>query len=240
MMFRTKLVPTLLWMAVTGLFFLTTAAFQYQKDTDDNCTERQVEDCTKSETVWFQCPITCSNHLFREGTMKEVPVDEDPEDFFQMQVTKQNGNTLELQDFEGYVTLYAVIPLMPGMAQFYYEMLEHVQTIFPYTVETLVAPYITTSTVGNNNNNNNVVTITPHKEPKTILLKEEKEPTPVLEYLMNAEIVAGNDDTDLLMDRVTIFIVTVDGMFIERLTSPTMRLLERRVSVFLMQFKTEL
>jgi hypothetical protein len=29
-------------------------------------------------------------------------------------------------------------------------------------------------------------------------------------------------------------------MFIERLTSPTMRLLERRVSVFLMQFKTEL
>jgi hypothetical protein len=169
--------------------------------------------------------------------MKGVPVDKDPEDFFRMQVTKQNGNTLELEDFEGYVTLYAVIPLMPGMAQFYYEMLEHVQTIFPYTVETLVAPYITSSNVRNNNND---VTITPHKEPKTILLQVEKEPTPVLEYLMNAEIVAGNDDTDLLMDRVTIFIVTVDGMFIERLTSPTMRLLERRVSVFLMQFKTEL
>ena len=153
----------------------------------------------------------------------------DPEIFFQMQVTKQDGKSLDLEDFEGYVTLYATIPLIPGMSQFYYEMLEHVQGIFPYTIETLVAPYNISLA------DEVCVSITPRQEPKTILLKEVIEPSPVLEYLVNAEIVAGNDEAALLLDRVTIFIVSTDGVYIERLISPTMPLLERRVSVFLMQ-----
>jgi hypothetical protein len=145
-----------------------------------------------------------------------------------MQVTKQNGDILELEDFEGYVTLYAIIPLMQGMAQFYYEMLEHVQLIFPYTVEVLVAPY---------NVGRSEVKIKPHEKPKTILLKEEKEPTPMMAYLNQAKTTHGNVENRLYFDRVTIFLVASDGMFVERVVSPTMSLLEQRISSFLKQLE---
>jgi len=32
--------------------------------------------------------------------------------------------------FEGYVTLLVVIPLFPGLAQYYYDMMEHIHTVF--------------------------------------------------------------------------------------------------------------
>ena len=154
----------------------------------------------------------------------------DPEEFFELQVTKANGDSPTLEDMEGYVTIFAVLPLLPGLATFYYELFEHVQAIFPYTVETLVLRY-------NVDGNDSATIQLQHSNPKTILLQATSENTEVLDYLLQSDVVAGNPDADLLLDRVTIFLVSSDGMFIEQLVTPTMPLLERRVSVFLKQLE---
>lgn len=214
-----------------------TAAFKYQHDADKSCSEHSVEECVTDEALWFKCPSTCSALLAKTGSMREVHGD--PEAFYELQVTKENGNTLELEDFEGYITLYAVVPLLPGMAQFYYEMLEHVQSIFPYTVQIIMAPLQVTNPF---QAEARTIKIKPHKKRKVIVLEEDSNPTSALEYLLKAQVVAGNDDADLPLDRVTIFMISLDGKFIEQLVSPTMTLLERRLSVFLKQldFTTDL
>jgi hypothetical protein len=205
----------------------TTTAFRYQVDTSEDCADK-LDECTTSDTVWFQCPISCNDPLHQEGTMFEVH--DDPQQIFSdLSVMRSNGKILSLEDYEGYVTLYAVVPLLPGMAQFYYELLEHVQAVYPYTVQTLIEPYITMETTTTS------ITITPHDEPKTILLEPAVRPTQVLDYMLNAPQVAGNPDTTFKLDRVTIWLISADGMFLERLNSPSMSLLERRVAVFLKQ-----
>ena len=162
-------------------------------------------------------------------------IHDDPEQFFDMSVAKKNGGkTLSLEDYEGYVTIYAIIPLIPGMSQFYYEVLEHVQTIYPYTIQTLIEPFQIT-TDGNSDDIN--IHIKEHEKPKTILLEETPRLTEVSNYLQNAPPVAGNPDVRFHSDRVTIFLVSADGIFVEKLNSPSMPLLERRIAVFLKQLE---
>jgi hypothetical protein len=234
MILRTRIFrhQLLLWMMTAAALWMSSSstvqvvAFQYKKDTEDNCADK-VDNCTKSDNLWFQCPISCSQNFEKEGSMAEVAVDEDPEEFYNLQVTKANGNIMELEDFEGYVTVYAILPLLPGMAQFYYELLEHVQSVYPYTVEMLVLPYRLEEEQD--------VTIQLHEKPKVTVLQETMRPTNVLDFIANAPIVAGNEETEFFVDRVTVWLVSVDGRFFERLVSPTVTLLEQRIPVFLKQ-----
>jgi hypothetical protein len=226
----------------------TTEAFQYQQDTYEHC-EEEVAACTKSPTFWYQCPITCSKALALEVSIFEVK-EGDPEDLYRLQVTKHEHDgtsKLELEDFEGYVTMYAVLPLLPGMAQFYYELLEHVQGIYKYTVQTLVEPHkvvpdvVVDDSTNSNDDDDDMSILEPLPNAKTILLQpsQNNEASDLLQYMLEAgELMAGNDyGSTFHGDRVTIFLVSADGKFIERLISPTMTLLERRIAVFLKQLE---
>jgi hypothetical protein len=171
--------------------------------------------------------------LHVEGSMAEIH--NDPEALFQMSVTKSNGHELSLEDHEGYVTIFAVVPTkFPGMAKFYYDMLEHIGLIYPFTVQFLLLPWQTQDT-------NDPVDLESlfvqrrYPKPHVVLLEPASQPTNVLSYLLQADIVAGNDDALLKEDRVTTFLISSDGMYIERLLSPTITLLERRIAVYLQQ-----
>jgi hypothetical protein len=208
-------------------------AFQYKKDTLDDCSDRDKWECQTSPTLWFQCPTTCSQRLEVEGGMAELR--EDPQAFFQLTAAQANGKELSLEDYEGYVTVFAVIPATyPGMAKFYYDMLEHIASVYPFTVQFIVLPW---QSKDDPEEGGIDAVFAPHryKKPKVVLLEEvpaPARPTEALDYLLSAQIVAGNGDKSLKDDRVTIFLVTSDGMFVEKLISPTITLLERRLQFF--------
>ena len=209
-------------------------AFQYRKDTMENCSKRTKIECQESHTLWFECPVTCSEHLQRQGNIAEIF--DDPESFFELTVTKADGQKKSLEDYEGYVTVFSVIPsTFPGMSRFYYDVLEHIASVYPFTVQFVVLPWQSdgktdlNAAFGRNR----------YKNPRVVLLEEVRapaRPTEVLDYLLEAKITAGNNaDASLWDDRVTTFLVSADGMFLERLISPTITLLERRIAVYLQQ-----
>ena len=154
----------------------------------------------------------------------------DPESFYQLQFKTHEGKTFDLEDYEGFVTLFAAVPLLPGMSQYYYELIHHVQNIFPYTLETIVQPLNAYA------EEQNGIHIKPHTNTKVVLLKETTVSAGPLDYFLNQiHPIAGSESLDIFMDRVTFFIVSTDGKHIERLISPTMKMLERRLQVFLQE-----
>ena len=217
---------------VLTFFCLTTAASSailsstFDKDQREDCAHLKLK-CNKDEHVWLACPHTCTLFLEQEGGMARAV---DPESFYQLQFTTHDGKTFDLEDYEGYVTLFAAVPLLPGMSQYYYELIHHVQTIFPYTLETIVQPLHAEKT--------NSIHIKPHTNTKVVLLKETTESTSQLDYfLTQIRPVAGSESLDIRMDRVTFFIVSTDGRHVERLISPTMKMLERRVQFLLQELE---
>ncbi len=219
--------------AFAMLLLLTKShGFQYNKDTLVDCSDRTERDCQTSNTIWFQCPVSCSEKFHVEGSMAEIH--QDPEIFFQMEVTPAADSDLSLEDFEGYVTIYAVIPThFPGMAKFYYDMLEHIASVYPFTVQFLVLPW--QSQDDTTNDMNDLFALQRYQKRHAVILEPVFQPTTVLNYLLEAKIVAGNDNAYLKEDRVTIFLVSSDGIYVERLLSPTITLLERRIGVYLQQ-----
>jgi hypothetical protein len=207
--------------------------------------------------MWYSCPISCAKYLELEGCMAEQRTD--PEQLYELHAKRSDVVSMSLEENEGYVTLYAVIPMLPGMAQYYYNAIEHIANIYKYTLVAMILPYydddqsttsspsssilqsITDKTLGENtsNNNNNK-----KKKTKSILLEGHKRgenvPNPVLEYLLSREVVAGNfnlnknnNNESILMTTPNIFLISHTGMFIERMVSPTMEMIERRLKVHL-------
>jgi len=157
--------------------------------------------------------------------------------------------TLSLEDYEGYVTVFATVPTSySGMAYFYLSMLEHIASVYPFTVQILLQP------LDERDGDDETCTATPGRwDPATdeeyrkkstngggrrvILLEPTAHSIPILEYVVQAEITAGSPSSTLRSDRVTVFIISYDGRFIERLISPTITELERRIAVHLLQLE---
>ena len=218
------------WACLLLTFFCSTAASSavlnstFDKDQREDCNELK-QKCTEDEEVWLACPLTCTIFLLQQGGMAQAI---DPESFYQLEFTTHEGKTFDLVDYEGYVTLFAAVPLLPGMSQYYYELIHHVQNIFPYTLETIVQPL--------HAEEQNGIHIKPHTNTPVVLLKETTVSAGQLDYFLNQiRPIAGSESLDIRMDRVTFFIVSTDGKHIERLISPTMKMLERRVQVFLQE-----
>jgi hypothetical protein len=218
------------WAGLLTFFCLAAASSAvpsstFDKDQREDCAHLKKK-CTKDETVWLACPHTCTLLLKQEGNMAQAM---DPESFYQLEFTTHEGKTFDLEDYQEYVTLFAVVPLLPGMSQYYYELVHHVQTIFPYILETIVLPL-------RGERKNHGIHIKPHTKTKVVLLKETTVSTSQLDYfLKQIRPIAGSESLDIRMDRVTFFIVSTDGKHVERLISPTMKMLERRVQVFLQE-----
>jgi Glutathione peroxidase len=121
---------------------ISVATFHWDKDTAEDCEERATAGrCFKDSTTFYQCPVTCSKDLRipDEAYMKQGETD-DGEAFWELEVTMTNGKKMSFERYEGYVVLIVVMPLMPGMSQYYYDMLEHIHKVYPFTIEILVFP----------------------------------------------------------------------------------------------------
>lgn len=214
---------------LVAMMFLTgsSSAFEFQHDYDKDQCKTAVKQCTKGSSTWYKCPISCSEYFEREGSMAEER--EDPEQFYQLEVTKSKGDTYSLEDNEGYITIFAVLPLLPGMAQYYYDAIEHMSHVYKYTLVPMILPYRTDRA--------NLALIQPVKIAKSMLLKtmstSDETNNDALNYLLSRPVAAGNNqDLELAKDRPTIFLISHNGMFIERLVAPTMETMERRVKVY--------
>ncbi|KAL3912017.1 MAG: hypothetical protein SGILL_007052, partial [Bacillariaceae sp.] len=167
------------------------------------------------------CPIACSTHLHEEGAMAEER--SDPEEFYLLETTRSDGKTMTLEDNEGYVTLFAVLPLLPGMAPFYYDAIEHMAEVYKYTLVPMILPIPV--------DGSDLKDLPSRPGAKSIVLEHGDESNPVLQYLLSRKMVAGNEGLQLTLDRPTVFLVSHTGMFIERLVTPTMEMMERRLKV---------
>ena len=230
--FFSPIITTLLLMMMM-LMMMATNGFEFQHDHDKEECQQNVDKCTTDNKMWYKCPITCSKHYEEEGLMAEER--SDPEQFYQLRVTKSNSNSndgqtvLPLEDNEGYLTLFAVLPVLPGMAQYYYDAIDHISSVYKYTLVPMILP------VTVNNNEQNEIEIQPSQNSKCILLQSEKEDTiksnTVLQYLLTRKPVAGNSQLEFTLDRPTIFLVSHTGMYVERIVAPTMEMMERRIKV---------
>jgi hypothetical protein len=90
-----------------------TLGFRFDQDTGENCTDR-TRDCSTDKTTYFECPITCAKALEPESgdTTSSGPLDD--EAFYDLQAKDANGNTINFEKFQGYVTVIAAIPLLQG------------------------------------------------------------------------------------------------------------------------------
>lgn len=208
-----------------GMIAPKAKAFNYHLDTG-SCGDVTDDECIQEGITFFNCPITCSKLLERPGSIARMDGG-----FFDQFVTQHDGERLSLEDFEGYVTLYAILPLVPSV-QYYYELLEHIQKIFPYTVEILVMPYHEAE-----EGDDDKVMIKQHENSKVIFLQQELRPD-LLFYLWESKVYGGDDNIKTApADRASIYVISTDGMFVERLISPSLADLERRIIVYLKQLE---
>jgi hypothetical protein len=190
--------------------------------------------------VYLQCPAACTRYLTEEGMVGTSH--ENPDALYEVGTLRTyQGRRIDADRFEGYVTVLAMVPLLPGMAVYYYEMLEHLHTVFAPTVEFAVMPI----------DHELGIHIKLRENAKVVVLEEESavDTHPWVKHLTSIKPRRGavsKDDageilqTPLYTDRVTIYIVSADGYYVEKLVSPSMALLEQKVGVYLKTIDYEL
>ena len=218
---------------------MVSATFQWDQDTLDDCEARALSgQCTLDDTTFYQCPKTCKKGIESPGDRTQGEVEDGHEDeLFELSTPLPGNKMLEWDRFEGYVTLVAVIPLLPGMAQYYYDMMEHLHTIWPYTLEIVVFPV----RLKEDPENHPPVQLKIPDKSKIVVTKELKvadmntiESNPILEYIEEA-INPGSGF--LLTDRVTTYIISFNAKFIEKDASPSLDFLERLVTHHLQAYE---
>jgi len=201
------------------------STFQFKRDVGD-CGDLTEEACIRESITIQKCPITCSELLGEPGS---VARSSDNEILYQQVVTKQDGKQMTLEECEGYITLFVVIPLV-GNAQYYYELVEHVHEIFPFTVELLILPYPVAD-----ESDPHYGDIIPKANSKAIFLKHE-ERSDFLIFLSESEVFGGEDNLkNFANDRASMYIISSDGQFVERMVAPKLVDLEQRIIVYLQQ-----
>ena len=211
--------------------------FQWDKDSRSDCEQREeAGQCIQDTVTFYQCPTSCTSKLKFAG-MRTQGEASDPEDFFELSNPLPNNKKLTFDRFEGYVTMITVIPLLPGMGQYYYDMLEHLHKIYPFTLEMIIFPLRIPDhpNVQLNIMETSKITVVPELTKDGDRIGSNA----VLEYL---EKVIHPGNNFIFTDRVTTYIISYNAAFIEKEASPTLDILERLVLHYLgeMEWKREL
>ena len=239
------LVIAFLWQPMTRLSLVTAhshsrAVGHFDKDDRDNCHE-VLEYCQSDiyAHIFVQCAMSCVKYLQEEGGM--VGTSDDPDDFYSHKIRTISRAVIDTDRFEGYVTVVGFIPLLPGMAAYYYEMMEHLHSVFQPTVQFVAIPM--DLDLG--------LHIKTRKLPNVLVLEEETAPDlhPLIQFLTSVKPRNGagvKDDngemhqSPLQTDRVTLYIISADAYFVERMISPTMSELEEKIGIYLKTIDYEL
>eukprot|EP00980_Cylindrotheca_fusiformis_P002913 scaffold675_cov103-Cylindrotheca_fusiformis.AAC.24 len=182
--------------------------------------------------------------LYVEGMVGMAPSDDELWWESIESVRTIDGKRISTDRWDGSVSVVATVPLLPGMAPYYYEMMETLHNKFAPHVEMVLIPIDMGETW---HIQQRTTTKQQQKNAKVVLLEEES-PTsitshPFIHYLTSTIIpksgaVVTNhhgevESIDLHTDRVTFFIIGADGYYIERLISPSMKTLRERIALFL-------
>lgn len=206
----------------------------FDTDIRDDCRSL-LEYCQSSiiHTIYLECPALCTKYLQQEGTKGTVSEGTE-EALWEGTFRTLSGKRINADRFEGSVMVIALLPLLPGMAKYYYDMMEALHQKFHPKVEIIIIPI----DVGEG------IHIRPRPEYKVVVLEEESNllSHPWIKHLYAIKPRSGaasrdhNDEivqVDLPMDRLTIYLVSADGHFMERMTVPTMATLQKRIGLYL-------
>lgn len=110
-------------------------AFRFDHDTGGDDCVTNLEDCATDNIFIYKCPIACAKNL-QPRVSRTTGQETNPDDeFYSLSFPDINSNQVDLVDMEGYVVLVAAVPNLPGVARFYYDMMDHVHDVYPYTIE---------------------------------------------------------------------------------------------------------
>eukprot|EP00536_Pseudo-nitzschia_multiseries_P019028 jgi/Psemu1/58559/gm1.58559_g len=205
--------------------------------------------------VYLQCPGLCTKFLQEEGMIGTAH--ENPDALYEAgslrtyyKHEKGTGTgTVDADRFEGYVLVFAVVPLLPGMATYYQNMMEHLHGVFDPKVEFVILPMDLEL--------RDKVHLPRDKEhSKVVVLEEEPahavtETHPWVKHLAAIKPRSGlgtneyGDGTTveqrpLQTDRVSVYIVSADGYYVEQLIAPSMSKLKERIRIYTKSIDYEL
>ena len=216
----------------------------FDTDVRDDCRDL-LEHCQSDiyGHVYLQCPGLCTKFLHQEGFVGTAH--DNPDALYEagtLRTYRNSGGhgTVDSDRFEGYVLVFAVVPLLPGMAVYYYEMMAHLHSVFDPKVEFVLLPI---------DIEYGIHLKTREKENgKVVVLDEESFETvtdkhPWVKHLTSIKPRSGlgtNEYGDgvtveqrgLQFDRVSVYIVSADGYFVEQLIVPSMSKLKEKIRIY--------
>mmetsp|Transcript_3311 Transcript_3311/g.3947 ORF Transcript_3311/g.3947 Transcript_3311/m.3947 type:complete len:259 (+) Transcript_3311:31-807(+) len=185
--------------------------------------------------VYLQCPGLCTKLLEEEGMIGTI--DENPDALYEGTLRTYQGTRIDADRFEGYVLVLAVVPLLPGMAIYYYEMMEYLHGVFKPKVDFVLLPIDHYHGIHIKVKENGKVVILEEKSAATVTEKHS-----LMKHLTSIKPRSGLgtkerdgvtiEQRPLQTDRVTIYIVSADGYYVEQLISPTMNNLKQKIRTF--------
>ena len=198
--------------------------------------------------VYLQCPGLCTKLLKEEGMIGTAH--DNPDALYEVGTLRTyqdkdssrggTATTVDADRFEGYVLVFAVVPLLPGMAVYYYEMMEHLHGVFEPKVEFVLLPI--------DHEHGIHLKTRERKNGKVVVLEEHSvftvtEKHPWVKHLTSIKPRTGLgtkeygdgvtvEQRPLQTDRVTIYIVSADGYYVEQLISPSLTNLKERIRIY--------
>lgn len=215
--------------------------------------------------VYVQCAKSCTDYLqATAGGGDMVGTVDDEDAMYQLPPLRlykatngnnsnKNKNKLDMERFEGSVTVVAIVPLLPGMAAYNYELLVHVHETFAPHLECIVIPIDHGHEIHIREKQMQLSTPSSSASSKSSVWVVEEESAlytvPLIQHLSNvkprngsgAKDLQGNVvQVDLPYDRVTMYIISADSQFVERIVSPTLKTLNSKIHTYLKTIDYEL
>jgi hypothetical protein len=232
----------------------------FDQDSREDCRPMLLQYCQSDlyGHIYVQCAKSCTDYLHATAGGGDMVGTIDNEDALyqlpplRLYNNKYHNNKLDMERFEGSVTLVAIVPLIPGMAAYHYELLLHVHETFAPHLECIIIPIDHGHEIhikerqpqgsrSSSSSSNNMVWVA---EEESAL-----HTVPLIQHLLSVKPRNGSGTHDsqgnvvqveLPYDRVTVYILSADSLFVERLVSPTLAALKSKIHVYLKTIDYEL
>lgn len=224
MVMRSVLFPLLLW----ALLLTASHGNKFDEDTGTECQAKAEKDyCLKDPQAYFDCPSTCALHLrprsFTFGAFEKI---DGPFFKFNLKELAPSDKVVNFEDFDGEITIVSLIPLHPGMAQFHYNLLDHMLDVYKYVLNVVVIPMPGTDGVS----------ITPREGSSVHIL--DPEDNKLVQYLKNKITKMNADRFDEA--NLNSFVISYDARHISMHVYPDMQEYRKFIEDQLEQMENEL
>ena len=233
----------------------------FDKDNRDDCSSL-IQYCQSDlyGHIFVQCAKTCTEYLQHPNT-NMIGTVQDEDAFYNLPRLRLSGNIqylslpnagnkLSTERFEGSVTVVALVPLLPGMAAYYYELFVHAHAHFQPHLEVVVIPidlgqglHIKERQLGPSSASLATRQSQKQKQRHVWVLEEESSimKHPLVDFLFSVKPRNGNGtknrhgntvQAEINTDRVTMYILSADSFFVERIVSPSLQVVQEKVRTY--------